>query len=441
MKELARPYMTVIIPTRERAQTLRETLKTCIAQDYDRLQIIVSDNCSEDDTAAVVKEFSDPRIRYIKTNMRLSMSRNWEFALSHVDEGFVTVIGDDDGLIPGSVTDAANVLCRTNQDALAWYKAEYHWPDHPSPLLRNKLLVPPDNLLIRMKVNHVLRDVGRLILPYNKLPTLYNAFVSMQVIESVKRRTGQFFNSVTPDIYSGFALLSVLDSYLYSSRPFSINGASGRSNGSTALFSRKVEGEMRHFSLENDMGQNDQIQVIPGAVYSSFGEAMLQANRYCFDGRLTLSLRRLFMLIARDVARLSEERKGDAISELLRMAERLGYKKVIEEYLNSLPLGKNTELRPDLKQMGIFERGQIMFWGNRHGISNVADAAQFVGELLNPYNFPEKAFTYSRWTLVLTERLCDFHMMARIEAVRESMAMWIRGLLAKLSPLKTGLLG
>jgi hypothetical protein len=198
---------------------------------------------------------------------------------------------------------------------------------------------------------------------------------------------------------------------------------------------------MLHFSLENDIGQNDQIQVIPGAVYSSFGEAMLQANRHCFDGRLSLSLRRLFTLIARDVARLSEERKGDAISELLRMAERLGYENVIEEYLNSLPLGKNAELRPDLKQMGIFERGQIMFWGNRHGIFNVADAAQFVGELLNPYNFPEKVFSYSRSTLVLTERLCDFHLLARIEAVRESIAMWIRGLLAKLLPLKTSLPG
>ena len=441
MKELARPHMTVIIPTRERAQTLRETLKTCIAQDYDKLQIIVSDNCSEDDTAAVVKGFSDPRIRYIKTNIRLSMSRNWEFALSHVDEGFVTVIGDDDGLIPGSVTDAANILCRTNQEALAWYKAEYHWPDHPSSLLRNKLLVPPDNLLIHMKANHVLRDAGSLILPYNKLPTLYNSFVSVPVIESVKRRTGVFFNSVTPDIYSGFALLSVLDSYLYSSRPFSINGASGRSNGSTALFSQKVEGEMLHFLLENDIEQNDQIQVIPGAVYSSLGEAMLQASRYCFDGRLALSRKRLLKLIARDVARLSEERKGDASRELLRMADRLGHRKAIEKYLKSLPVDKGNKLRPDLKQCGIFERGQIRFWGHRHEISNVTDAAQFVGVLLNPYSLPGRVLSYSRRTLVLTERMCDFHILARIEAVRESIAVWVRSLLVKLSPLKTGIPG
>ena len=441
MNDAVHPPMTVIIPTRDRAGTLRDTIRTCVAQDYGKLQIIVSDNCSKDNTAEVVRSFNDPRIRYIKTNIRLSMSKNWEFALSHAKEGFVTIIGDDDGLMPGSVTDAAQVLVKTGQKALAWCKAEYHWPDHPSFAIRNKLLVPPDNVLILMKANHALRDAGSLILPYNKLPTLYNSFVSVPVIESVKRRTGVFFNSVTPDIYSGFALLSVLDSYLYSSRPFSINGASGRSNGSTALFSQKVEGEMLHFLLENDIEQNDQIQVIPGAVYSSLGEAMLQASRYCFDGRLELSRRRLLKLIARDVARLSEERKRDASRDLFRMADRLGHRKAIEKYLNSLSVDKGNELRPDLKQCGIFERGQIRFWGHRHGISNVADAAQFVGEMLNPYSLPGRVLPYSRRTLVLTERMCDFHILARMEAVRESIAVWIRSLLVKLSPLKTGIPG
>jgi hypothetical protein len=30
------------------------------------------------------------------------MAENWEFALSHIEDGFVTIIGDDDCLIPGS---------------------------------------------------------------------------------------------------------------------------------------------------------------------------------------------------------------------------------------------------------------------------------------------------------------------------------------------------
>src|SRR5690349_14295603 len=94
---------TVVIPTRERADTLYHTLRTCVDQDYENLSILVSDNCSADNTADVVHSFRDKRIQYIKTPARLSMSANWDFALDHVTEGYVNFIGDDDGLIPGSL--------------------------------------------------------------------------------------------------------------------------------------------------------------------------------------------------------------------------------------------------------------------------------------------------------------------------------------------------
>ena len=41
---------TVVIPTRERCDTLRATLRTCVGQDHDDLTILVSDNASTDPT-------------------------------------------------------------------------------------------------------------------------------------------------------------------------------------------------------------------------------------------------------------------------------------------------------------------------------------------------------------------------------------------------------
>ena len=52
---------SIVVPTCERASTLRFTLKTIIEQDYDNLQIIVSDNFSNDETKEVVQSFSDSR--------------------------------------------------------------------------------------------------------------------------------------------------------------------------------------------------------------------------------------------------------------------------------------------------------------------------------------------------------------------------------------------
>ena len=92
----------VIIPTRERADTLLHCLRTIVSQNYENLDIIVSDNFSQDNTREVVESFSDPRIKYINTGKRVSMSHNWEFALHHVQGDYVTFVGDDDGFLDGS---------------------------------------------------------------------------------------------------------------------------------------------------------------------------------------------------------------------------------------------------------------------------------------------------------------------------------------------------
>ncbi|MGZ8158598.1 MAG: glycosyltransferase family 2 protein, partial [Methylobacter sp.] len=63
---------TVIIPTRDRAETLEATLRTCLRQTYENFEIIVSDNCSGDNTKEIVDGLHDPRIRYINPGRRLS---------------------------------------------------------------------------------------------------------------------------------------------------------------------------------------------------------------------------------------------------------------------------------------------------------------------------------------------------------------------------------
>jgi len=70
------PKFTVIVPTRERADVLGPALKTVVEQDYDNLRILVSDNFSNDSTRDMVESFRDPRIIYINTGKRLSMSLN-----------------------------------------------------------------------------------------------------------------------------------------------------------------------------------------------------------------------------------------------------------------------------------------------------------------------------------------------------------------------------
>ncbi len=109
---------TVIIPTRERAATLKHAIESCIAQQYENLEILISDNASEDNTRDVVHEFRDSRIRYINPGHRVSMVENFEFAFSHVQDGYVVSIGDDDGLVVDSLQKTDALIQETKARAI-----------------------------------------------------------------------------------------------------------------------------------------------------------------------------------------------------------------------------------------------------------------------------------------------------------------------------------
>jgi cellulose synthase/poly-beta-1,6-N-acetylglucosamine synthase-like glycosyltransferase len=44
------PRVTICVPVRNGSRTIRRTLDSTLAQDYPNLEVIVSDNCSTDDT-------------------------------------------------------------------------------------------------------------------------------------------------------------------------------------------------------------------------------------------------------------------------------------------------------------------------------------------------------------------------------------------------------
>ncbi len=225
---------TVIIPTRERADTLYHCLRTIIAQDYENLTILVSDNFSQDNTKKVVDSFDDPRIRYINTGKRVSMSHNWEFALNHVTDGWVTFVGDDDALLPRALARVSEVIQQTNCQAIVSKWCAYDWPN--STVNANRLHIPLTSGIEQRNGPEWLSAVMHGHASYLDLPHLYTgAFADISVINQARNVNGIFFLSMTPDVYSGIALASILDHYVMLKDPVAIAGISIHSNGASTL--------------------------------------------------------------------------------------------------------------------------------------------------------------------------------------------------------------
>jgi glycosyltransferase involved in cell wall biosynthesis len=97
MASSALPLVTIGIPTYNRADSyLRYALESALAQTYNNIEIIVSDNCSTDGTEALVRSYSDPRIRYLKQERGLQPNDNFNFCLSQAAGSYFLLLHDDD---------------------------------------------------------------------------------------------------------------------------------------------------------------------------------------------------------------------------------------------------------------------------------------------------------------------------------------------------------
>jgi glycosyltransferase involved in cell wall biosynthesis len=272
------PKITVVIPTRERCHVLEKALKTVTEQNYDNLEIIVCDNFSGDATEQVSRDAGDHRIKYINTGKRVSMSHNWEFAMSHVAEGWVTIIGDDDGLLPGAVANISKIMQSTDIEAIRSAPCSYSWPS----FIRKE----HGRLAVSLKSGGEIREGcewlskamnGHAYNSYAELPMLYTGgWVKTSVLKKIQKSGGGIYQSSQPDVYSAVAIASVVGRYLYLNEPFAVSGVSEHSSGGSPSGNSKFLSEPnipfhRKMPLRSDGS-------LPSAVQSFVYESYLQSE-------------------------------------------------------------------------------------------------------------------------------------------------------------------
>lgn len=93
----AYPSVTIGIPTYNRGDGyLRHAIESAINQVYPNIDVVVSDNCSTDNTEELVGSFSDPRIRYFKQARNIGPNNNFNFCLEQARGDYFLLLQDDD---------------------------------------------------------------------------------------------------------------------------------------------------------------------------------------------------------------------------------------------------------------------------------------------------------------------------------------------------------
>ncbi len=103
------PRVNILIPAYNRADFLPEAMQSALAQTFRDLEVIVVDDGSTDDTPAVVRAITDPRLIYIRQENRgvsSALNTAWRAARGE----YVALLGSDDVMLPQQIENLLRLI-------------------------------------------------------------------------------------------------------------------------------------------------------------------------------------------------------------------------------------------------------------------------------------------------------------------------------------------
>jgi glycosyltransferase involved in cell wall biosynthesis len=153
----ARPLLTIAIPTYNRARFLRELLSVLFDQlvSEPRVELIISDNASVDETPAVVQEYKERglQIRCLRNDTNLGADGNILQCFEQASGKYVWIVGDDDVVATDAIAKILTCLGAEEYDLV--YVSSYPFEGPSTPRASNVSREPTEIEDVEMFVRRV----------------------------------------------------------------------------------------------------------------------------------------------------------------------------------------------------------------------------------------------------------------------------------------------
>lgn len=92
------PKVSILIPSYNRADVIRETLECAVSQTYQNIEVIVGDNQSTDGTYQIIQNYASkyPFVIAFRNQENLGPARNWRKCLDRASGEYVKILWSDD---------------------------------------------------------------------------------------------------------------------------------------------------------------------------------------------------------------------------------------------------------------------------------------------------------------------------------------------------------
>ena len=99
------PLVSILIPTFNRENYVKEAILSATSQTFNDIEIIVIDNCSTDNTATIVQDLSklDDRIKFYQNSSNIGPVRNWLTGIRLCSSDYIKILFSDDLISPNCI--------------------------------------------------------------------------------------------------------------------------------------------------------------------------------------------------------------------------------------------------------------------------------------------------------------------------------------------------
>jgi glycosyltransferase involved in cell wall biosynthesis len=104
------PKVSVIIPTHNRASFLPAAVQSVLNQTFQDFEVIVVDDASDDETPAVMRSFTDPRITYVRHDSNKGQGETRNDGIRRATGEYIALLDDDDEWLPQKLEKQVHLL-------------------------------------------------------------------------------------------------------------------------------------------------------------------------------------------------------------------------------------------------------------------------------------------------------------------------------------------
>ena len=125
MTKRAGQTVSVCMPVYNGSAYIAESIESVLAQTYKDFCLIISDNCSTDGTADIIRKFEDSRIRYVRNEKNLGLVGNHNRCIELSETKYVNIWHDDDIMMPENLEKKITVLEKNPHVGLIFSNVEF----------------------------------------------------------------------------------------------------------------------------------------------------------------------------------------------------------------------------------------------------------------------------------------------------------------------------